>query len=155
MASDSSFRGPAIGRVALTRNQDLVLTVLRAHGEPLGAYAILDRLRDRGMRAPAQVYRALDRLRALGLVHRVETLNAFVACTREDHSPHMTAFVLCDQCGAACELDDDGATATLVQKARAAGYRVDGGRIELHGLCGPCDSDVSTSTKKATCSRRT
>ncbi|MBB4264857.1 Fur family transcriptional regulator [Roseospira visakhapatnamensis] len=123
---------------ALTRNQGLVLDLLRTVGEPLGAYAILDRLRSQGLRAPAQVYRALDRLAALGLVHRLETRNAFVACTRGAHPPQVTVFVLCDRCGAARELADDGHTAALAALARRAGFQVLGGRIELRGLCGRC-----------------
>ncbi|HSM41507.1 MAG TPA: transcriptional repressor, partial [Afifellaceae bacterium] len=64
-------------------------TLLAADG-PLSAYDILDRLRDKGFRAPLQVYRALDKLLALGLVHRLESLNAFIACAHPDCEGHGT-----------------------------------------------------------------
>lgn len=137
---------PPLPSETLTRNQTLVLELLRAVGEPLGAYAILDHLRNQGLRAPAQVYRALERLRTLGLVHRLETLNAFVACTRGDHPAQVTVFVLCDRCGAARELADDGHAAALADLARRAGFRVLGGRTEMHGHCDQCD--LSTSPER-------
>ncbi|GAF76572.1 unnamed protein product, partial [marine sediment metagenome] len=64
----------------LTRNQDVVIKALAAIGQPLSAYRILDLdcVRDAGLKAPLTIYRALDKLVALGLVHRIESLNAFV-----------------------------------------------------------------------------
>ena len=64
----------------LTKKQTLVMDLLKTNKVPLSAYDILDKLHDFGFRAPLQVYRALDKLIELGLVHRLETLNAFVAC---------------------------------------------------------------------------
>ena len=64
----------------LTKNQSLVFETLQRADQPISAYTILDRLRDHGFRAPLQVYRALDKLVEAGLVHRLESLNAFVAC---------------------------------------------------------------------------
>ena len=64
----------------LTKNQTLVMGALSQAKGPLSAYTILDELRDDGFRAPLQVYRALEKLVELGLVHRLESLNAFVAC---------------------------------------------------------------------------
>ncbi|MCC2690339.1 MAG: zur, partial [Rhizobiaceae bacterium] len=62
----------------LTRNQQLVLARLEAASGPVSAYGLLDQLRDDGFRAPLQVYRALEGLIKGGLVHRLESLNAFV-----------------------------------------------------------------------------
>ena len=64
----------------LTKNQGLVFDVLSHSQGPLSAYTILDKLRDHGFRAPLQVYRALEKLLEFGLVHRLESINAFVAC---------------------------------------------------------------------------
>ncbi|MCB1460156.1 MAG: transcriptional repressor, partial [Nitratireductor sp.] len=69
------------GSDGLTRNQLLVLNALVAAGGPLSAYGILDQLREEGFRAPLQVYRALEKLVDQGKVHRLESLNAFVACS--------------------------------------------------------------------------
>jgi Fe2+ or Zn2+ uptake regulation protein len=66
---------------ALTQNDRIVLTTLDAEKRPLSAYAILDRTRSSSIRAPTQVYRSLQRLEDQGLVHRIEALSAFVACS--------------------------------------------------------------------------
>ena len=71
---------------ALTKNQSLVFDVLTRAEQPISAYTILDRLREHGFRAPLQVYRALDKLLEAGLVHRLESLNAFVACAHRNSS---------------------------------------------------------------------
>ena len=75
-------------RDVLTRNQLCVLERLEASSGPLSAYTLLDQLRENGFRAPLQVYRALDTLIKGGFVHRLESLNAFVACAEpHDHRP--------------------------------------------------------------------
>ena len=125
----------------LTRNQALVHDTLCQADGPLGAYALLDRLRDRGFRAPLQVYRALDRLQTLGLVHRVESLNAFVACAHTDDIPHdVMGFAICDDCGCVAEFADAAAVRTLHRWAREQGFRVDSATIELKGCCRACRS---------------
>jgi Fur family transcriptional regulator, zinc uptake regulator len=70
----------------LTKNQALVLDVLSRAEQPMSAYTILDKLRDNGFRAPLQVYRALEKLLDFGLVHRLESLNSFVACSHTHES---------------------------------------------------------------------
>ena len=80
------------GRDMLTKNQLRVLEKLEASSGPLSAYTLLDQLREHGFRAPLQVYRALDTLVKSGFVHRLESLNAFVACAEpHDHGHSMTA----------------------------------------------------------------
>ena len=94
-------------RAELTRNQQLVLERLEKSSGPLSAYALLDELREQGFRAPLQVYRALDRLMKAGLVHRLESLNSFVACTdSHTHANGMTAFAICENCGTVAEFAD-------------------------------------------------
>ncbi len=86
----------------LTRNQSLVFNALVESDGPLSAYTLLDRLREHGFRAPLQVYRALDKLVEFGMVHRLESLNAFVACAHphDGCSGHGTvAFMICNTCG--------------------------------------------------------
>ena len=131
------------GGAPLTRNQGLVLEALTEADAPLGAYAILDRLRDRGMRAPAQVYRALERLRDLGLVHRLDTMNAFVAC-RHSHAdsadPVPVVFVICEHCGATRELEDAVVACRLTALARDEGFGLHTSSLELRGTCAACAS---------------
>jgi Fur family zinc uptake transcriptional regulator len=125
----------------LTRNQALVLEKLGAAEGPLSAYALLDRLRDDGFRAPLQVYRALDRLIQAGLVHRLESLNAFVACCGEHGHAHpggMTAFAICEKCGSVSEFADDGVGDRLQQWVGETGFRPNRAVIEFRGLCAGC-----------------
>ncbi len=91
----------------LTRNQTLVFNVLSKADGPLSAYTILDQLRDDGFRAPLQVYRALEKLLEFGMVHRLESLNAFVACAHPQcHQHGLIAFAICEQCGQVTEFSD-------------------------------------------------
>lgn len=91
----------------LTRNQTLVFDVLSKAEGPLSAYTILDQLRDDGFRAPLQVYRALEKLLDYGMVHRLESLNAFVACAHPQcHEHGLIAFAICEQCGQVTEFSD-------------------------------------------------
>ena len=91
----------------LTKNQTLVMQVLNNAKGPLRAYAILDQLREKGFRAPLQVYRALDKLSDCGLVHRIESMNAFIACRHLCTNGHgMVAFTICDACGDVAEIVD-------------------------------------------------
>src|SRR3546814_19608087 len=81
----------------MTHNQSLVLEVLRTEGRAMTAYQILDVLRDHGLRAPVQVYRALESLLEREEAHRIESLNAFVAC-RHRHHGDLGGFAICDDC---------------------------------------------------------
>jgi Fur family zinc uptake transcriptional regulator len=127
----------------LTRNQSLVLSALEHAAGPLSAYTILDRLRDDGFRAPLQVYRALDKLTEFGLVHRLESLNAFVACAHghdhgHAHAHGLVAFAICETCGRVDEFSDDEVTARLSGWARGSGFRASKTTIELRGECAAC-----------------
>ncbi len=127
----------AAARAELTKNQRAVFSTLLDAGKPLGAYEILDQVRDQGFRAPLQVYRALQKLMALQLVHRIESRNAFVAC---DHEPHADAvcFLICDGCDKAIELPIHDLEDGLQSRARAAGFTVSGVCVEMTGVCKDC-----------------
>ncbi len=130
--------------VSLTRNQSLVMTALEAATQPLSAYSLLDLLRGNGFRAPLQVYRALDKLVDFGLVHRLESLNAFVACSHPGCETHATtAFMICNTCGHVGELTDADLAGRLAAMASASGFALEKSTVELRGLCGDC---VSSST---------
>ena len=88
----------------LTPMRRRVLEILAASHKPLGAYEIMDQVARSGPRpAPITVYRALDFLRLNGLVHRIESRNAFVACGRNHGSDALVAFLICERCGAVGE----------------------------------------------------
>jgi Fur family zinc uptake transcriptional regulator len=123
----------------LTKNQALVFDALSSADGPLSAYSILDRLRDQGFRAPLQVYRALDKLLEYGLVHRLESLNAFVACSHPECDAHDTiAFAICETCGNVAEFADDEITRHLQGWAHSEGFRLNKTIIELRGMCAVC-----------------
>ncbi len=131
--------GPRAAQRDLTRNQLLVLSALADAGGPLSAYTILDRLRGDGFRAPLQVYRALDKLCDYGLVHRLESLNAFVACRHPGgQSHHAVAFAICEACGTVAEFADDTTMRRLGAWGSRHDFRIGKATIELKGLCGFC-----------------
>lgn len=122
----------------LTRNQKLVHDRLEAAGRALSAYELLDLLRVEGLRAPAQVYRALDKLADFGLIHRLESRNAYIACNRDGHAAHDTAFAICEQCGTVSEFDTAQASAVLRGWAADNGFEIEQTTIELRGRCAAC-----------------
>ena len=123
----------------LTKNQTLVMRTLSDAGGPLSAYTILDLLRDKGLRAPLQVYRALDKLLEFGLVHRLESLNAFVACRQRHCDGHaFAAFMICDDCGAVAEISDESLSKQLRKLAKGAHFAASKTTVELRGACEAC-----------------
>lgn len=132
-------------REELTRNQALVLEKLGQADGPLSAYELLDRLREDGFRAPLQVYRALDRLTKAGLAHRLESLNAFVACCGghgHSHAGAMTAFAICEKCGQVAELSDEAIGERVQQWVGRSGFRASRAVMEFRGLCADCGAQA-------------
>ncbi|WP_346269371.1 Fur family transcriptional regulator [Rhizobium wenxiniae] len=132
---------------ALTKNQTLVFDVLEKSEGPMSAYTILDKLRDHGFRAPLQVYRALDKLTEFGMVHRLESLNAFVACAHREHEccggahghGHGTvAFAICESCNQVLEFHDHKVDHNLGDWAKSKGFKPSKTTIEIRGLCEKC-----------------
>lgn len=123
----------------LTKNQTLVYGTLTAATGPLTAYTILDQLREKGFRAPLQVYRALDKLVEFGMVHRLESLNAFVACRQPDCETHEAiVFTICDACGQVAEVSDDKLGSDLRELADTNEFFLQKSTVELRGLCNVC-----------------
>jgi Fur family transcriptional regulator, zinc uptake regulator len=113
-----------------------VLRALKASEQPLSAYDILDRVRSSGIRAPTQVYRALDRLSSFGMVHRIEALNAFVACSEDAHG-HKPGFVICRDCGMVKEFEDRRLDA-IAHHAAGKEFAIEDVSVEVLGQCGDC-----------------
>lgn len=111
--------------------------VWRAH-EPIGAYDILAELaKERDKAAPPTVYRALEFLIAAGLVHRIDSLNAFIGC-HEPQQTHVAQFLVCRQCHRVAEVDDPAIQRMLVEQSRAVGFQIEPTSLEIKGLCGDC-----------------
>lgn len=115
-----------------------VLEILLQEHRALGAYAILDRLREDGLGSqPPVAYRALDFLVMNGLAHKIERLNAFTACVHPDHS-HTPAFMICRVCDAVAETQSSPTRSPLTDAARAAGFRIERTVVEAEGVCPAC-----------------
>jgi Fur family zinc uptake transcriptional regulator len=115
-----------------------VLELVWDSHRPIGAYAILERLKADGRSAaPPTVYRTLDFLMAAGLVHRIESLNAYVGCAHPGER-HASQFLICKTCGTSLELDEPAVGSALAQAASARGFRVDTRVVELSGICASC-----------------
>jgi Fur family zinc uptake transcriptional regulator len=123
--------------------RDVLALVLRAE-QPIGAYALLDQLRaTRSGAAPPTVYRALDFLLEQGLIHRLERLNAFVACDHRHHGhehahDHPHQFLICRRCGASAEICDPGVATAVAAAAAASGFLVQRATVEVEGVCARC-----------------
>lgn len=124
--------------VRLTELRRRVLELVWQSHAPVGAYEILERLAaERGRVAPPTVYRALDFLAEHGLVHRIDSRNAYVGCTTPADG-HRALFLICRRCGNAVELVDRSVADALAARAARAGFRVEAATVELHGLCAAC-----------------
>lgn len=125
--------------VRLTALRRRVLELVWHSHKPLGAYDILAVLSETDGRraAPPTVYRALDFLLENGLVHRIASLNAFVGCSHPEQ-PHQGQFLICRQCHAAIELDQDDISAAILHSAASVGFSVESQTVEIVGLCASC-----------------
>lgn len=127
----------------LTPVRRRVLEILLSEHRAWGAYEVLDRLRDEGLGSqPPVAYRALDFLVANGFAHRVERLNAFVACAApgERHAP---CFLICRACSAVAEMPGRRASQVLREAAGELGFRVERVAIEAEGLCPACAAEAA------------
>jgi len=125
----------------LTERQTIVLDALSHHAGPASAYALLEHLQGAGgLRAPQQIYRVLDKLLERGLVHRIESLNAFVACDQphHDHAHGLILLAICDHCGRVDESSDAVVEQYLRRWADRHVFRMGGVSIEIHGTCAQC-----------------
>ena len=114
-----------------------VLQLLVESDAPTKAYDLLDRLDGQGAAKPPTVYRALDFLQELGLAHKIESLNAYVACGHANHD-HSAVFLICDRCGGAEELHSEGAVPALQSETASAGFKLRSAVIEARGICRTC-----------------
>lgn len=116
----------------------MIVEALRDAGRPVSAYELIDQLREKAVLAPQTVYRALDRLIAGGAAHRLESLNAFVACSHKRHEGR-AVFAICESCGAVDEFDEPAAVAALAAWAKRSRFAVREMTLELRGLCSACE----------------
>lgn len=115
----------------------MIVGALRDAGRPVSAYELIDQLRGKATLAPQTVYRALDRLIASGSAHRLESLNAFVACAHLTHDG-AAVFAICDECGTVTEFEEPRAVAALAAWAKKSKFHTRAMTLELRGRCATC-----------------
>lgn len=122
----------------LTKVRERVLEILLQEHRALGAYAVLERLNDEGLGSkPPIAYRALDFLVAHGFAHRIERLNAFVACMHPGQA-HVPAFLICKDCKNVAEAASDPVRPALQRMVDGADFKMDSAVIEVTGVCPNC-----------------
>jgi len=114
-----------------------VLELVWQQHKPVGAYEVLELLQQDGRTAPPTVYRALDFLQQLGLVHRIASLNAYVGCAHPGE-PHDGQFLICESCKTLAELDVAAITSAIEKSAAASGFATSRQTVEVMGLCPNC-----------------
>lgn len=122
----------------LTPIRRRVLELVWESHRPAGAYAILDAFKpDHPSAAPATVYRALEFLVDHGLVHRIQSLNAFVGCDDPSH-PHRGFFLICSECGDAAEVEDADIERAMERSVGRLGFAIKSRTLEARGVCHRC-----------------
>ena len=129
-------RKPPKRRTAADQDK-IIVEALRGVGRPVSAYELIEQVRAKGVSAPPTVYRALQRLIGDGLAHRLESLNAFIACNHPHH-PGKAVFAICDACGTVQEFDSVSAIKTLQNWAKKNDFEVRSMTLELRGRCAAC-----------------
>lgn len=124
--------------VRFTSLREKVYGILLQRKGAVGAYDLLDELKEtEGSAKPATVYRSLDFLLEMGLVHKLESDNTFIACHHFD-CHHPVQFLICDECGNVQEIQSVGIKEQLDQQATSQGFMVKKQTIEAHGICSNC-----------------
>lgn len=120
-----------------------VLELVWQKHQPVGAYEVLEGLQLENRTAPPTVYRALDFLQQMGLVHRISSLNAYVGCIQPGE-PHDGQFLICECCRSLAELDVPEISGAIEKSALAAGFEPRQHTVEILGLCPGCRARNST-----------
>jgi len=130
--------------VRLTELRRRVLELIWGSHRPVGAYDLLEQLKPSGRRAaPPTVYRCLDFLLANKLIHRIDSLNAFIGCSQPGHA-HDAQFFICNRCGEAAELADPQIERALTKDAKHLGFDIQRQTVEITGLCKRCIRENKT-----------
>ena len=129
----------ALSAEKLTNNQQTVLDLLEKSKEPLKAYAILYDTQKKGIKAPLQVYRALDKLIEIGKVHKIESKNSYIACKHQDcNAKTSTSFLICENCDKVKELKRNNLLTYFSKQAEKDYFKYRKHNLEIYGLCNNC-----------------
>lgn len=131
--------------VQLTAIRYQILELIWESHKPVKAYDLLERVRPLAMAAkPPTIYRALDFLSEQGLIHRVESLNAFIGCSCAN-APHEQLLLICKNCQEVEERTAPNVMQALVQEFNEASFIAHSKAIEIHGLCKACAQQTTAS----------
>tara|TARA_A100001011_G_scaffold198678_1_gene206937 strand:- start:566 stop:961 length:396 start_codon:yes stop_codon:yes gene_type:complete len=123
----------------LTKNQLTVLNLLENAKEPLKAYTILFDIQKKGIKAPTQVYRALEKLIEIGKVHKIESKNSYIACNNQNcGSQTSTTFLICEGCENVIELEKDTSSSYFENISKKFGFKYSEHNLEIFGHCELC-----------------
>ena len=126
----------------LSKNQQIVLNIIEKAKGPLKAYSILYNVQKRGIKAPLQVYRALEKLIEIGKIHKIESKNAFIACKNSDcEISKATAFSICESCEMVDEISDTKLSKYLSGFNHKKGMKFKRFNLEFFGICKKCKKD--------------
>jgi len=129
----------ALTSTKLTNNQQTVLDLLEKSKEPLKAYAILFDIQKKGIKAPLQVYRALDKLIEIGKVHKIESKNSYIACNNANCSTTTsTSFLICELCDRVTELKKNNLTSYFSKQSEKSNFKYNKHNLEIYGFCNTC-----------------
>ena len=123
----------------LSKNQKIVLDMIEKSNQPMKAYSILFNVQKKGIKAPLQVYRALDKLVEMGKIHKIESRNAFIACQNSScQVAKATAFSICEMCKKVTEISSSGLSKYLASFKDKDGMKYSKYNLEFFGLCKKC-----------------
>ena len=123
----------------LSKNQQIVLNLIEKAKGPLKAYSILYDVQKKGIKAPLQVYRALEKLIKIGKIHKIESKNAFIACNNSEcEISNATAFSICDSCEKVKEIKNSSLSKYLANFHDNSGMKYKKYNLEFFGLCKNC-----------------
>ena len=125
----------------LTNNQQTVLDLLEGSKEPLKAYAILFDTQKKGIKAPLQVYRALDKLIEIGKVHKIESKNSYIACSNENCTAETaSSFLICEICDKVTELKKNNLSTYFSKQSEKFNFKYTKHNLEIYGECITCQN---------------
>ena len=124
----------------LSPNHRVVYQALKKFDKPVTAYELIAETGRQGITAPPTVYRALERLIATGRAHRLESINAFIACAHDHHQGGSALFMICRSCGDIAEMEDRTLARRLDKLAGQKAFSREHTAIEMRGLCNGCSA---------------
>ena len=121
----------------LSKNQQIIFDIIHNSSEPLKAYSILFNVQKKGIKAPLQVYRALDKLVELGKIHKIVSINSYIICNNSNCASN-TAFTICERCGKVKEIKNKKLTDGVSDLVKDNQLEITRYNLEFYVLCKSC-----------------